>query len=301
MTGRRRCGTAGAAALLLLGGETICHPARAQLTFPGASPISAGNVVLMENPTLSTAGGGYQNLATQGVLVYGITSQLALITQTYQPVWTATDATAGGKTVRLTAVGAGDTIQEARYTVYQLDGIGSTLRVAPLIGLAIPTGMDDSNPAIRRSEQPGTGNWGGRAALTSSWQTLYWNAEAEIEYRDYIPGAGYQFGNTFLANAAFHYVLWPTRITPNIPGELFASFETNFSSARPNRAAGASAPGTGGQLWLVDPGLDWSTSGYGVAFTALLPVLQQVYGQGRRYDWGFLFHIRISLYTPHHW
>ncbi|MDA8252711.1 MAG: transporter [Rhodospirillales bacterium] len=275
-------------------------PVLAQLTFPGASPISAGNLILMAQPTLVQQT-GFQSATAQGVLVYGASSKLALITESNLLVWNMAEAVSGGKTVRLDAVGTGDTLQEARYTVFQLDGIGSTLRIAPMIGVTVPTGMDNVNSQLPHDVQPATGNWGGRAALTGSWQTLRWNAEAEIGYEARFPGTDYQFGNQFVTDAAFHYVIWPRQISADIPGELFASLETNFFSANANRVNGAFVPGTGGQLWLVDPGLDWSTPGYGLAITALLPVLQTRYGSGRRYDYGVLLHFRLSLYTPHHW
>lgn len=61
------------------------------------------------------------------------------------------------------------------------------------------------------------------------------------------------------------------------------------------------APGSGRQLWLPDPGLDWSTPRYGIATTTLLPAMQTTYRSGRRYDFGILLHFRLSLYTPYHW
>ena len=291
-------GRLGFALVLALAGIA---PAAAQLTFPGASPISAGNLILMEQPTLVEQTGGFQSAIAQSVLIYGASSRLALITESNLLVWNMADAMSGGKTVRLAAIGPGDTLQEARYTVFQRDGIGSTFRIAPLIGLTVPTGTDNVNAQLPHDVQPATGNWGGRAALTSSWQTLYWNAEAEIGYNDRVPGTDYQFGNQFVMDAAFHYVLWPRKIVAGIPGELFASLETNFFSDNQNRAHGQFVPGTGGQLWLVDPGLDWSTPRYGVALTTLLPVMQTNYGNGHRYDFGIELHFRLSLYTPWHW
>ena len=276
-------------------------PARAQLTFPGASPISAGNVIVMAQPTMVEQTGGFQSTIGQGVLVYGASSNLALITESNLLVWNLADAMSNGRTVRLAAVGTGDTLQEFRYTVFQRDGIGSTFRIAPLIGVTFPTGMDNVNAQLPHDLQPATGNWAVRGAVTSSWQTLYWNAEAEIGYDNRFPGTDYEFGNQFVADAAFHYVLWPRQVKPGIPGELFASLETNFYSDTINRLHGQSVPGTGGQLWLIDPGLDWSTPRYGVALTALLPVAQTSYGNGRRYAFCLLLHLRLSLYTPYHW
>lgn len=275
-------------------------PARAQLTFPGASPLSAGNLTVLEQPTL-TDETNVQRIVGQSILLYGASPNLALITESNLFVSTMASVVSGGKTVRLAANGIGDTTQDVRYTVYQLDGTASTFRLAPLVGMTIPTGMDNVNPQMPRSGQPGMGNFGGRAAMTSSWQTLYWNAEAEIGYDAYAPGAGYQLGNQFVADAAFHYVIWPRSLTANAPGELFASLETNYFDAQNDRLNGQFSPGTGGQLWLLDPGLDYSAPHYGFALTALLPVRQSINGVGSRYDFGVELHFRWSFYTSHHW
>lgn len=288
------------AILLMIAGRS--GQAFAQLTFPGASPISAGNLIVMAQPSTVQESGGFQSSVGQAVLIYGASSNLALITESNLLVWNMADGSSAGKTARLSALGTGDTLQEFRYTVFQRDGIGSTLRIAPLIGITLPTGMDNTNSQLPHDVQPATGNWAVRAALTASWQTLYWNVEAEIGYDNRFPGTDYQFGNQFVTDFAYHYVLWPRQVKPDIPGELFASLETNFYSNTVDRFNGQPVPGTGGQLWLIDPGLDWSTPRYGIAMTALLPMTQtSYYGAGRRYDFGILLHFRLSLSTPYHW
>lgn len=287
-------------------------PAMAQLTFPGASPLSAGNLILVEQPTLAEGSGGYQGATAQSILLYGASPNLALITESDLLVSNMANAVSGGKTVRLAATGIGDTIQEARYTVYQLDGIASTFRIAPLIGLTVPTGMDNVNPQLPRSLQPGTGDFGGRVAMTSSWQTLNWNAEAEVGYNanssgvelgfsPHTLGSSYQFGNQVAANVAFHYVVWPPHLSGDVPAELLAGVESNYFVTQYSHVHGQFVPGTGGQLWLIDPNLDYSTRNYGFAITALLPVLQTVNGAASRYDFGIELHFRWSLFTDHHW
>lgn len=236
-------------AVALVLAAATADPAVAQLTFPGASPMSAGNLIVLEQPTLTEGSAGFQGITAQSVLLYGASPNLALITESDLLVSNMANVVSGGKTVRLAATGIGDTIQEARYTVYQLDGIASTFRIAPLVGVTVPTGMDNANPQLPRNIQPGTGDFGGRVAVTSSWQTLYWNAEAEIGYNAYspgvelgydahAPGASFQFGNQFVADAAFHYVIWPRRLAADIPGELFASLESNYFSTQYSRVRG---------------------------------------------------------------
>jgi len=276
-------------------------PARAQLTFPGASPVSAGNIVLREQPVLTSESGGFQGFNGQTIVLYGASPNLALITEGDLIASNMANVVSNGKTVRLAATGIGDTIQEARYTVLQIDGIGSTIRLAPLVGVTVPTGMDNANGQLPRDVQPGTGNWGARAALTASWQTLYWNAEAEVGYHAHAPGAGYLYGNSFVADAAYHYLLWPRDLGNDVPGEWYASLESNYSDTGYNRQYGRNVTGTGGQLWLLDPGIIYGEAVWGFALTALLPVQQTVTPYGSHYNYGLLATVRWSLFTTHHW
>jgi hypothetical protein len=291
-------------------------PAHAQITFPAASPISAGNIIAREQPSVAESSQGTQNFTAETVVLYGASYNLAFITENASYVSNWTNTVSGGKTTRLYASGLGDTLEEARYTIFQRDDVGSTFRIAPLIGVSIPTGMDNVNSQAPRDFQPGTGTWGGRGAITLSWQKLYWNFEAEVGYQANAPGAGYQFGNQFFASAGYHFLVWPRDLGTNVQTEVYGSVETNFFDNGRNQFLGHTAstvggqilpnngqivPETGGQLWLIDPGIIYSTPLYAVDFTGLLPVLQTYNGHQSRYDYGAELMFRWSFFTSHHW
>ena len=279
----------------------LVTPAKAQITFPSASPISAGNIAVRVQPLVSEGTQGAQSITGEGVLIYGASPNLAIISENDLLVANMADVGSGGKKERLTALGLGNSLEEARYTVFQLDGVGSTIRVAPLVGVSVPTGMDNVNAALPRYDQPGSGGWGGKTALTASWQTLDWDTAAEIGYETYSTTAGYQVGNNLEANAGFYYPLWPKIIDSPFEKQLFLSLETNYTSNGYDRLYGHYMPGTGGQLWLIDPGLMYTGALSSINFTFLLPMMQTTNGPASRYDFGFELEMRWSFFTDHHW
>lgn len=281
----------------------VMRPASAQLTFPGASPISAGNVVVRTQPELTDSTDGVRSILDKNIAIYGASPDVAFILQNTSFIANSADVTTpGGHTYQATAAGLGDTLLEARYTVYQVDGIGSTFRIAPYIGVSMPTGMDNVNADIGRAAQPGSGTWGSRNALTVTWAQLHWNGGAEVGYQANSADSGYRFGNTFYADAAFHYLLWPTDLENGVPAaEVYASLEANWTNQSANRAAGMNQYGTGGQLLTLDPGLIYTRRLYSLAFTALLPAYEHVRDNGSRLNYGGIFFFRYSLFTPYHW
>lgn len=252
-------------------------------------------------PELLQGTDGLQSILDRNIAIYGASPYLALILQNNTFVANSANVTSGGRTYRATAAGFGDTLLEARYTVFQEDGIGTTFRIAPYIGVSMPTGMDNTNPDLSRAGQPGTGVWGSRDALTVTYQTLHWNGGGEVGYQANSADAGYRFGNTLYADVGFHYLLWPTNLGNAVPAELYASLESNFTSSAPNRTSGHDAPATGGDLLLIDPGLIYTTPKYSLSFTGLLPAYQRVKDNSSRLLYGGIFFFRYSLFTSHHW
>ncbi len=287
--------------LVLLAWVLGAERARAQLTFPSASPVSAGNVVVRLEPEITTFSGNASSAGLLAVGLYGASPDWTVIVQDHTLVSNAAPVTVGGHTANRTATGLGDTLMELRYTLYSVDDVGSTFRIAPYFGIFAPTGTDNANPAMPRGLQPGTGAWGQREAISATWSKLFWNAEAQVGYENYAQSAGYTFGDSFYADAGFHYLLWPRNLEGDVNAEVFASLETNYTATNKDRMIGATVPGSGGQLWTADPGIIYTTPRYSVDATALLPVYQHISAGGRRYAWGVLGLFRYAFFTEHHW
>ena len=279
----------------------LVAPARAQITFPGAGPVSAGNVTIQIKPELFDRTEGTRSIVDRNVLIYGASPNLDFVVQNNAFVANTARLVTPSGTKQVTASGFGDTTVESRYTVYQLDGPGSTLRIAPYGGVVIPTGMDNTNSLISRAGQPGTGAWSTRDALTMSYQTLNWSAAAEAGYQANASAANYHFGNTFFADAAYRYLLWPRSLEQEVGGEIFGFVEANYTSARPNREGNQSIAGTGGDLLLLDPGIAYSARAYSFVLLGLFPAYEHIPEAQSHFKYGVLALFRYSLFTPYHW
>jgi hypothetical protein len=156
---RRLVAAAAGLAVVLL----LAAPARAQITFPSAAPISAGNVIVRTQPTAIEESQGVQSLYDENIVLYGASPDLAFILENKSIVSNSATIVTNGKTAALTATGFGDTVLDTRYNLYEADGIGSTFRIAPYIGIDLPTGMDNTNAFMPRELQPASAAWGARA------------------------------------------------------------------------------------------------------------------------------------------
>ncbi len=279
----------------------LAAPVRAQMTFPGASPVSAGEIAVRLLPALAEGTQGVQSFNGRTVVQYGATPLLMFQAQGGLPVSNSANVATAGGTQQLSATGLSNTLLGARYTVFVLDEIGSTFRIAPVVNVIVPTGMDNANSQAPRYLQPGTGAWGTRDALTMTWLTLQWVAAAEVGYQANTPGSGYQFGNTFFADAAFHYRVWPAEFGPNEAAEVHVFVETNYTMNGVNRAQGQVVPGTAMSLWLIDPGIMYLAPRFSIALNALLPIEQQAHDGASRFLYGAQMTFRWSFFTPHHW
>jgi hypothetical protein len=81
----------------------LATPAKAQITFPSASPISAGNIAVRVQPLVTEGTQGAQSVTGEGVVIYGASPNLAIISENDLVVSNMADVSIGGKTERLGA------------------------------------------------------------------------------------------------------------------------------------------------------------------------------------------------------
>jgi len=278
-------------------------PVQAQITFPSATPISAGNVIVREQPFMASGGEGYQTYQNQIVVVYGFTPNIAFVLDSNSYVYQTARIQSTTESLQRSAMGFGNSQFVFRYTIMQEDDIGSTLRVAPIVGADIPTWMDDQSDKYGRvppSLQPGWGAWGPLLGNTFTWQTLDWMVAADIVYQFNAAAEGYKFGNVFRVDGGFRYRLWPWPLRTGVPAEIYASLEANLINVAQDQAAGVVQPNTGGTSLFVDPGIIYTTAQWGVVLSALLPAMQQLNGSAPLIHYEILLLFRWSFFTPYH-
>jgi len=224
-----------AAATTLAG---ISHAA--SQTFNTALPVAEGSLVLREQLLYLKAsddnasdepGPAERNLDVFGsfsVLGYGVRSDLALFGVLPYLDKQLELTTPGGERITRSAHGIGDAQVFAPYTLLQHDRRGSTFRVAPFVGIKLPTGDDNDRDGFGRLPQPlqpGSGSWDLFGGVIATYQTLDYQLDTQISYKTNTEANGFEFGDESRLDAS----AWTAR-----PGASSAApAAARVNSARP--------------------------------------------------------------------
>lgn len=205
-----------------------------------------------------------------------------------------------GRVTRETT-GVGDVVAFARYTVYSVDGTGSTIRLAPFGGVKLPTGDDDRADALgplARPLQPGSGSWDGLGGVAFTWQTKQWEFDADAGFRKTTRAGGFQLGDEFFTDQSFQYRMWPRTLGGGVPAFLFAVIESNLTTQRRSFVDTASDPNSGGTRWDLDLGLQYVTANYILEGIVQIPTIDRPNGTGLRSDVRFTAGLRWNVSLP---
>ena len=179
------------------------------------------------------------------------------------------------------ADGIGDARLFARYTVFQRDAAGSTLRLAPFIGLELPTGANwrsDGQGTLPSAVQPGSGAVDVFGGLIATWQTLDYQIDGQIGYQHNRQADGFDAGDVLRADLSLQYRLWPRQLGAGVPGFLYGVIETNLLHRRRNSRQGHSDADSGGNTLFLSPGLQYVTRRWIVEAALQWPLLNHPNG-----------------------
>ncbi len=281
--------------VLLLNISTVDISHAGPITFNSALPVSEGVGILRSQVKLTRKTGDVtsqnRNLmvtAVPLVLAYGFSPKLALF-GVLPYVDKRMDITIANKRVRRQTNGLGDGKFFARYTIYQVDKPGDTLRIAPFVGLKVPTGAHDKRDALGvlpRPLQSGSGSWDPFAGITLTRQTLDWEFDAAASYQLNSKASGFEFGDEARFDASFQYRIVPQSLDDvGMPGFIYAVLESNLIWNGKNKLAGATDISSGGTTWNLVPGLQYVTRRYVLETAIQLPVVQRLNGTALETDW----------------
>ena len=281
--------------VLLLNISTVDISHAGPITFNSALPVSEGVGILRSQVKLTRKTGDVtsqnRNLmvtAVPLVLAYGFSPKLALF-GVLPYVDKRMDITIANKRVRRQTNGLGDGKFFARYTIYQVDKPGDTLRIAPFVGLKVPTGVHDKRDALGvlpRPLQSGSGSWDPFAGITLTRQTLDWEFDAAASYQLNSKASGFEFGDEARFDASFQYRIVPQSLDDvGMPGFIYAVLESNLIWNGKNKLAGATDISSGGTTWNLVPGLQYVTRRYVLETAIQLPVVQRLNGTALETDW----------------
>lgn len=281
--------------LLFAGCALLSGPGHAAPnTFNTALPVAKGSFIWREQLVIRerSSGGPLDRdvsvKALVSVLGYGVNSRLAVFGAL--PWFFDKELNVNTPLDRITrdTDGLGDLTLFGRYTVFRRDYTGATLRIAPLFGIKAPTGDDDERDrfgTLPRPLQAGTGAWDGFAGVIGSWQTLAYQIDAQLLYRENGRHDGFAAGDEARLDASLQYRVWPRKLGSGTPAFVYALLESNLSHTQRNEIGNRSDRNSGGTQWLLAPGLQYVTTRWIWEATVQLPVVSNPRGDALEDDW----------------
>ena len=288
-------------AAVLAAGWAVTAKAAPQ-SFNTALPVAQDEFVFREQFVLDQSGddpGAADRDRTAWALVsvlgYGATAELALF-GVVPYVDKNLKETQGGARREREASGLGDIRLFGRYTLYRRDWPGRTFRIAPFVGLELPTGKDDKSDGFGRlppSVQPGSGSWDPFGGLVLTYQTLVFQIDGQASYRANTEANGFEFGDVARLDGSLQVRLWPRELGPGVPGFLYGVLEANLIYQDKNRIDGSNDPNSGGLSLFILPGLQYVAKRWIVEAGVQIPVVQDLNGTALEKDYilraGFRF------------
>lgn len=281
--------------LLLTGLGLTSTVLAAPQTFNTALPVAEGEFVFREqfiyrkasdDPSpadreLNVLGGisvlGYG--ATRNLAVFGVLPYLDKELDVTMP---------GGQQVTRDTNGIGDARLFGRYTVYQDDAPGRTFRIAPFLGVELPTGDDDDSDGLGTLPAPlqlGSGSWDPFGGLILTYQTLDYQIDAQASYKLNTEANDFEFGDEARLDGSLQYRLWPRELGTGVPGFVYGVLEGNLIYQDKNEINGSKDPDSGGTTFFLSPGIQYVTKRWILEAIVQLPVVQDLNGTALEDDY----------------
>lgn len=265
------------------------------ITFNTALPIHEGETILRGQGKLlrSTDDPSPRDReltvwAAPSIVAYGITEDLTLFGAVpYLDKELELD-TPRGRVTRGDN-GLGDSTLLARYTVKQWDRPGETLRLAPFVGLKTPTGEDDETDALGRLPQPlqlGSGSWDPIVGTIFTWQTLDWELDTALSYREKTEANDFEFGDETELDLSYQYRLLPRALKggKEVPGFLYGVLESNLIWQERHDGPMGTVSDSGGTTWFLAPGIQYVRKRWVLEAAVQIPVAQDLNGRALEND-----------------
>jgi hypothetical protein len=292
----------GVLSTVLLATSTVAEAG--PITSNTALPVHSGELILREQVVWirstgdqSPRGRDLNVFMVPSVLIYGIDARLMVMGVLPFLHKRMAVSTPEGRITRETT-GFGDLLAVARYSAVQLDWPGETIRLAPIVGVKLPTGAQKEADALGRFPQPfqlGSGSWDPLAGVVFTWQRLRWELDAEALYQLRTEANAFDAGDEARGDVSFQYRLLPWGpIGPGAPSFFYAVLESSAIWTGKDRAAAIEDPNSGGVAWYVTPGVQWISKRSIVEVALQLPAVQRRNGVGLENDFVAVLSFRRS-------
>lgn len=273
----------------------------APITLDTALPVAMGEGLLQIQSIYMRSTGDHTPMnrsltvwAFPSVLGYGVTEKLALF-GIFPVLDKKIDVTTSAGRIRRGDSGGGDSTFIARYTVWNQDRQGETMRMAPFLALKAPTGEDAKEDAFGRLPQPlqlGSGSWDTTAGIVATWQTLSRQIDASASYAFKTEANNFRFGDVARLDVSYQHRLWPRELGEGVPGFVYGVLESNFNWEDKSRVGGVKDNDSGGATWYLTPGIEYVTRRLVAEAAVQVPVVQELNGNALENDYIVILGIR---------
>lgn len=242
---------------------------REQLMFMRASDTFAGTRREVERFELRTTVG------------YGLTRDLAVFVGIpYADI----SSNIGG--TRSSASGIGDAMMFARYEVHNTNSAGGTLRVAPYLGMRMPTG---------KKGRTGDGSLDAFGGVVVTLANINWGLDSQVRYDLNREADGFDRGNVVTVDSSLQYRLRPGDVSAQTEGFLFGVLEMSAIWSGRNETAGIEDANSGGFQLLLTPGVMYATRRWMADFGVRVPVVSDLNGSALGPDVVVVTSIRFNF------
>ena len=281
--------------------ETLAAPQ----TFNTALPVAEGEFVFREQFIYRKAtddpSPADRELNVRGgisVLGYGVNRDLAIFGVLPYLDKELDTTMPGGQRVTRGTDGIGDARLFGRYTVFKDDAPGRTFRIAPFLGVEMPTGDDDDRDSLGTLPAPlqlGSGSWDPFGGIILTYQTLDYQIDAQASYKANTEANHFEFGDEARLDASFQYRLWPRELGTGIPGFMYGVLEGNLIYQGKNEINGGKDPHSGGTSFILSPGVQYVTKRWILEAIVQVPVVQDLNGTALEDDFTVRAGFRVNF------
>lgn len=276
------------------------HAPAAPITFSTALPVGEGKIINREQLVFTRSGDDPTNTGLDvdvnsliSVLAYGASEKLALFAAL--PYLRKELRQSGG--VRRSSEGIGDLTIFGRYTLFQRDGIGRTLRLGAIAGIKAPTGDDDESDALGRLPIPlqsGTGSWDSFVGIVVSYETLQGGLHSQLTYQAKTAANNFEAGDVSRLDVSWQRRVWPTVLKPTSNAFVYGVLEANIIHRQKSTVSGQVNNDSGGTTVFITPGIQYVSKKLILEAAVQIPVYQDLNGTALENDYIFRTGFRVN-------
>ena len=279
------CSSCWAVLILYISSTIVCA---APITFNTALPLSQGQKLVRglvsyqeqsRSSELSTV--SRDQLTLNSVFAYGVSAKWAVF-----GVLPISNISVQSGSQNSDESDLGDAEIFSRYEVWRSDSSGVTKRIAPFLGLRVPSGETGLT-------SDGTTDIFGGLVITSS----NINGSFDMQFKFDINGnnESINVGDAFSLDVSWQRRIAPSKLETSTRGIWFAALESYTQYSKESRVFGQANPDTGGFVSSIAPGIQYVTRRWIAELAVRIPIIENLNGNGIETDFTVFTGLRANF------